>query len=142
MRSMSVTNSLARGDVVLVGGATIIIIFAIVITASFQGSSEKPLSQIITVGPVWDTNNWLCTSSAEYLLHGVLIAYNDPARLEIFVSGAGEQPDFILQPNEMESFTVGGVADSSVRISRVAGTITGFVTMQTTSDANASCEPI
>lgn len=142
MRSMSFVSGFARGDVALVGGATVIILFAIVITASFQGGSEKQMSQIITVGPVWDTNNWLCTSSEEYLVHGVLIAYNNPSRLEIFISGSGEQPDFILQPNEMESFTVGGVADSSIRISKLTGTITGFITMQTASDANASCDPI
>ncbi len=139
---MSFTNNLARGDVVLVGGATMIIIFAIVITASLQGASEKPFSQIITVGPVWETNNWLCTSTSEFLIHGVLIAYNNPARLEIFISGAGEQPDFIFQPNEMQSFTLGSVEDSSIRISILTGTITGFITLQTSADATASCEAI
>jgi len=139
---MSFFSNLGRSDILLVGASTIIIIFAIVITASVQGPSEKTFSQIITVGPVWNTINWLCTSTGPFLVHGVLISYTENARLEIFASGAGEQPDFILQPNEMHSFTIGDIADSSIRISRLAGTITGFITLQTTSDATASCEQI
>lgn len=139
---MSFFSNLARSDVLLVGASTIIIIFAIVITAAVQGPNANQFSQIITVGPVWQTDNWLCTSTAPFLIHGVLIAYTDNARLEIFVSGAGEQPDFVFQPNEMHSFTVGDIADSSIRISRLAGTITGFITLQTTADATASCEQI
>ena len=139
---MNFFSNLGRSDILLVGASTIIIIFAIVITASIQGTPEKQFSQIITVGPVWQTDNWLCTSTSPFLIHGVLIAYDAPARLEIFVSGAGQQPDFVFQPNEMHSFTVGGVADSSIRVSRLLGTITGFLTLQTTSDATASCEQI
>lgn len=132
----------ARSNAVIVSGATIIIIFAFVITTSVQGTTEKQFSQMITVGPVWNTDNWLCTSTSPFIVHGVLIAYNTPSRFEIFVSGAGEQPDFIFQPNEMHSFSVGGVADSSIRLTRLSGTITGFITLQTTSDATASCEQI
>lgn len=139
---MSAFSNLARSDILLVGASTIIIIFAIVITASVQGPTEKTFSQIITVGPVWNTDNWLCTSTGPFLIHGVLIAYDEASRLEIFVSGAGEQPDFVFHANEMQSFTVGGVADSSIRVSRLVGTITGFITLQTTSGATASCEQI
>jgi hypothetical protein len=139
---MSFFSNPARSNVLLVGCATIVIIFAIVITASVKDQTENQFSKIITVGPVWRTDNWLCTSTSPFMIHGVLIAYNAPARLEIFVSGAGEQPDFIFKPNEMHSFSVGGVADSSIRISRLSGTITGFITLQTTSHATASCEQI
>jgi len=139
---MSFFSNPARSNAIIVSAATIVIIFALVITASVQGPTEKPFSQIITVGPVWNTDNWICTSSSPFMLHGILIAYNNPARLEIFVSGAGEQPDFIFQPNEMHSFSVGGVADSSIRVTRLTGTITGFITLQTASDATASCEQI
>ena len=139
---MSFFSNPARSNVIIVSAATIVIIFALVITASVQGTTEKPFSQIITVGPVWNTNNWLCTSTSPFMIHGILIAYNNPARLEIFVSGAGEQPDFIFKPNEMHSFSLGGVADSSIRVTRLTGTITGFITLQTASDATASCEQI
>jgi len=42
---------LNRSDVMLVGAATVIIVFAIVITAAVQGPQEKAFSQIITVEP-------------------------------------------------------------------------------------------
>ena len=103
---------------------------------------EKPLSQITTVGPVWRTDTWLCTSTAEFMVHGVLIAYTDKAGLEIFLSGIGTQPDFELERREMKTFSIGGSADSSLRITRTSGVITGFITMQTTPDAIASCEQI
>ena len=139
---MSFFSNPARSNAIIVSGATIIIIFAFIITTSVQGTPEKQFSQIITFGPVWRTDNWLCTSTAPFMIHGVLIAYNTPARFEIFVSGAGEQPDFIFQPNEMNSFSIGGVADSSIRLTKLTGTITGLITLQTTSDATANCEQI
>ena len=146
---MSVISYLTRGDVFLVGMSTIIIIFAIVITAAVtsgsdfipmsSSSSTDSFSQVITVGPVWNSNSWLCTSDEEFIVHAVLIAYGQPSRLEIFVSGSGAQPDFIFQPNEMQSFSIGGPADSTISFSRESGLITGFLTLQTTSSAAASC---
>lgn len=129
----------AKADVFLVSAATIIIIFAIVITAAIQGPPEKAFSQVITVGPVWNTNTWICTSDSEYIVHGLLIAYGDvTSTLSVAISGIGTQPDFEFTPLKMESFSIGGPADSTMSISR-AGTITGFITLQTTSDAKASC---
>ncbi len=133
---------LSRSDVTLVGAAVIIIIFAIVITAAIQNSNEKSFSKILTVGPVWNTDTWICTSTEEFLVHGVLIAYTEGARLTISISGQGTQPDFRFQQAEMKTFTVGGPADSSIRISRSLGTITEYLTLQTSSDATASCEQV
>ncbi len=149
---MSVISYLSRGDVFLVETSTITIIFAIVITAFATGpglnlnptsaeASNEAFSQVISVGPVWRSDSWICTSDAEFIVHGVLIAY-DNSRLEIVVSGSGAQPDFVFRPNQMQSFSIGGLADSSIRITRSLGVITGFLTLQTMSDATASCEQI
>ena len=139
---MSFLNLLARADVFLVGSATAIIIFAIVITAAVQGTSEKPFSQIITVGPVWPTDSWICTSDAEFMIHGILASYEEGSRLEIYLSGAGLQPDFEMNPLEMNTFSIGGPADTSIRISKYVGVISGFITLQTESGATASCESV
>jgi len=139
---MSFLNLLARADVFLVGSATAIIIFAIVITAAVQGTSEKPFSQIITVGPVWPTDSWICTSDAEFMIHGILASYEEGSRLEIYLSGAGLQPDFEMNPLEMKTFSIGGPADTSIRISKYVGEISGFITLQTESGATASCESV
>ena len=139
---MSFLNLLARADVFLVGSATAIIIFAIVITAAVQGTSEKPFSQIITVGPVWQTDSWICTSDAEFMIHGILASYEEGSRLEIYLSGAGLQPDFEMNPLEMKTFSIGGPADTSIRISKYVGEISGFITLQTESGATASCESV
>ena len=101
----------------------------------------ETFSQVITAGPVWTTDSWICTSDAEFIVHAVLIAYDEPNELTIIVSTQGTQPDFELTPLKMQSFTVGGSADSIITISR-SGTITGFITLQTTSGANASCTPV
>ena len=139
---MSAMGYLSRSDVTLVGAAVIIIVFAIVITAVAQGATEKSFSQIITSGPVWHTGTWICTSTEEFMVHGVLIAYQDSSGLEINISGLGNQPDFVFQPREMKTFSIGGSADSTIRLTTTNGLITGFLTLQTSSDATASCEEI
>ena len=136
---MSTIGYLTRSDVTLVGGAVIIIIFALVITATVQASNEESFSQIMTVGPVWHTGTWLCTSTAEFIVHGVLIAYEEPSGLQIFISGVGRQPDFLFNQREMITFSVGGEADSSIRLTTSTGVISGFLTLQTTSGATAAC---
>ena len=139
---MSTMNYLSRPDVTLVGGAVIIIIFALVITTTIQASNEESFSQIMTVGPVWHTGTWLCTSTAEFIVHGVLIAYEEPSGLQIFVSGVGRQPDFLFNQREMITFSIGGEAGSSIQLSRSVGTLSGFLTLQTTSAATATCTEI
>ena len=138
---MSIVSYLSRSDVTLVGAAVIIIVFAIVITAAAQGATEKSFSQITTSGPVWHTGTWICTSNEEFMVHGVLIAYQISG-LEMNISGLGNQPDFVFQPREMKTFSIGGSADSTIRLTTTSGVITGFLTLQTSSDATASCEEI
>jgi len=93
---------------------------------------------VITVGPVWSSVAWSCTSDAEYIVHATLIGYDENSVLTIFVSTQGTQPDFRLTPLEIQSFTVGGPADSIITLTR-SGSISGFITLQTTSGATASC---
>jgi len=129
---------LSKPSVLFVSAATVIIVFTIVITASIQSSTMETFSQVITVGPVWTGAGWICTSDADYMLHATLIAYSEDNELTIAVTSEGTQPDFVLTPMEMQSFSIGGIADSSITIFR-SGTITGFITLQTTSVATASC---
>ena len=128
----------SKPSVLFVSAATIIIIFTIVITASVQSSTMSTFSQVITVGPVWNSDSWSCTSDAEYIVHATLIAYDEDNMLTIFLNTQGSQPDFRLTPFEMQSFTVGGPADSFITITR-SGIISGYITLQTTSGATASC---
>ena len=139
---MSIMSNLSRSDVTLIGSAVIIIVFAIVITAAVQASNETTtFSKVITVGPVWPTDTWICTSTAEFLVHGVLVSYSDGVGLTISLSGQGTQPDFRFNQGDMKTFSIGGPADSSIRISRSLGLLTGFLTLQTSSDAIAACIP-
>ncbi len=131
-------NFFSKPSVLFVSAATVIIIFTIVITASIQSSTMSTFSQVITVGPVWTGIGWTCTSDADYMLHAILIAYSESNELTISHSTRGNQPDFELTPLEMQSFSVGGPADSSITIFR-SGIITGYITLQTTSDATAIC---
>lgn len=54
-----------------------VIVFAIAIATSVQGQYEKPFSQIITVGPFWDSPSWVCTSDKDFVVNGVLRGYPD-----------------------------------------------------------------
>lgn len=131
---------LSRTDVTLIGAAVIIIVFAIIITAAVEASNPtETFSKVQTYGPVWRSDTWICTSTEEFIVHGVLVAYADGVGLTIAVSGKGTQPDFRFDRNEMKTFTIGGPADSSIRISRSLGSLSGFLTLQTSSGAIASC---
>ena len=133
----------AKANIFLVSVSTAIIIFAIVIIAQVQDAPEKTFSQVITVGPVWNANSWSCTSDADYMVHGVLVSYgNTTSVLQISIAGKGTQPDLRFTPFEMRSFSIGGPADSTMSIGVNRGTITGFLTLQTMSDATASCTPL
>ena len=128
----------SKPSVLFVSAATVIIIFTIVITASVHSSTISTFSQVITVGPVWNSDSWKCTSDAEYLVHATLITYQEDNMLTRSLNTRGKQPDFRLTPLEMQSFTVGGPADSTITIAR-SGIITGYITLQTTPSATASC---
>jgi len=138
---MSVVSYLSRSDVFLISSATAIIILAFVITTAVQGEPEKSFSQILNVGPVWRTDSWICSSTEEFMIYGLLIGYKDPSALKIFVSGSGSQPDIRFEPRELQSFSIGGVAGSSIQITSGGG-VSGFLTLQTMSDATATCEPV
>jgi len=112
------------------------------VPTAIKHSADKPFSKVITVGPVWIGDTWICSSDSEFIIHAVLNSYEENSRLEIFVSGLGLQPDFMFEPNEMKTFSIGGPANSSIRITNSEGTITGFITLQTTSGASASCENV
>ena len=115
----------------------VIIVFAIAITAVVQGPPAKEFSQIITVGPVWPTNSWSCTSDVDFIVHGVLRGLQG-AQLEIAIFGLGSQSLYIFDEGKMESFSVGSPAGHVMSITRT-GTVTGWITLQTTSGAAANC---
>ena len=131
---------LGRGDVALVAASTIIIIFAIVITAAVQGSTEKSFSQIITVGPVWNSDTWTCTSNENFMMYGSLRSFGTGNLITISISGVGTQSLYELDSGQLETFSIGVPADRNITITRT-GTITGFLTLQTVTDAKASCTP-
>ena len=121
-----------------IAAAVVIIVIAIAVTAAVQGTPEKAFSQIITVGPVWPTDTWTCTSDANFLIHATLRGIETIPQIQISVQGSGTQSFYTLNVGELESFSVGSPAEKSIIIERT-GTVTGFVTLQTTSDATASC---
>ncbi len=128
---------LNRSDVILVGASTVILIFVIVITAAVQGSSSQTFSQIILVGPLWTTDAWTCTSDADFMIYGTLRTPDVGSQISINISSGGTQSLFTLDQGKLETFSVGS-PPGTVIITRT-GTVTGFITMQTTSIATASC---
>lgn len=128
---------LNRSDVILVGASTVIIIFAIVISAIVLSSSAQASSQIITVGPIWTTDAWTCTSDADFMIYATLRSPNVGSQISINISSSGTQSLYTLDQGKLETFSVGGPPGSST-ITRT-GTVTGFITMQTISGATASC---
>ena len=121
-----------------IAAAVVIIVIAIGITAALQGPPEKAMSQIITVGPVWNTDAWECTSDEDFIVHAALRGIGDGPLIEINVQDHGTQSFYNLKIAESETFTVGNQADKTITITRT-GSVTGFLTLQTTSDAQASC---
>jgi len=121
--------------------AVVIIVIAIAVSAAVQGPTERAFSQIITVGPVWITDAWQCTSNAAFMIHGALRGIDIAPQIQILVASTGSQSFYALNIEELESFSIGGPPDEVITITRT-GTVTGFITLQTTSDAVASCTAI
>ena len=123
-----------------IAAAVVIIVFAIGISAAVQGSPANAMSQIITVGPVWSTDAWICTSDADFVVHAAIRGIGaDPLPLiAVSVSGHGTQSFINMDNAEFVTFTIGNQADKEIVITRT-GTVNGFLTLQTTSDAIASC---
>ena len=123
-----------------IAAAVVIIVIAIGISAAVQDSTDKSMSQVLIVGPVWDTDAWRCTSDSDFVVHAMLRGIGtDPLPLiQIWLEDRGTQSFYSMDNSESVSFTVGNLADKSIIITRT-GTVTGFLTLQTTSDAIASC---
>ena len=123
-----------------IAAAVVIIVIAIGISAVVQDSTDKSMSQVLTVGPVWNTDAWTCTSDSDFVVHAMVRGIGtDPLPLiKILVAGQGTQSFYSMENSEPVSFSIGNLADKSITITRT-GTVTGFLTLQTTSDAIASC---
>ena len=130
--------SFSRSSIFLTIASVIIIIFAIVITSIVQGPSPKAFSQIITVGPIWTKNSWSCTSDADFIVNAALRGLGNSSRLTIAISGLGSQSLYSLDAGKMQTFTLGSPAGHNMSLI-ATGTVTGWITLQTTSGAKASC---
>jgi len=62
-------------------------------------------------------------------------------QIQISVAGQGTQSFYSMDNSESVSFSVGSQSNESITITRT-GTVTGFLTLQTTSDAIASCTAV
>jgi len=135
-----VLSSLNTSNLFLIASSTIIIIIAIVLTATITTQTNQTFSQIITVGPVWSSDTWTCTSDADFLIHGTLRGL-DNSQIEIEIDGVGTQSLYTLNPGEIESFSIGSTSNQVINITRT-GAVTGFLSLQTMSGAEASCVTI
>jgi len=122
---------------VMLGG---IVIILIAIGAFSVSEEEKSFSQILSVGPVWTTDSWLCTSDADFMVYGNLRGLAG-SLLEINVSEIGNQSLYALEEGQMESFSIGATGGQQIIISKT-GIISGFITIQTMSGAEANCVPL
>ncbi len=118
-------------------GIIVIILLAILIPATFLTLNDESFSKVITVGPIWDSDSWTCISDSDFMVHGILRGLEN-SQLEIFIENVGTQSLYSLNPGEMETFSLGSTAGNEIIITRT-GTITGFITLQTSADATASC---
>ena len=129
-------------NVIPIAAAVIIIVFAIAIESAVQESPGKAMSQIITVGPVWQSDAWKCTSDADFIVHAILRGIGEETPLiKIAAQSHGAQSYYKLIPREAETFSIGNQGGKTITISRTGG-VTGFLTLQTTSNAQASCIPV
>ena len=118
-------------------GITVIVLLAIIIPTTFLTPNTEPFSKVITVGPVWESNSWSCVSDSDFMVHGTLRGLGN-SQLEIFIENVGSQSLYTINPGEMETFSVGNTAGNEIIITKT-GTVTGFITLQTSADATASC---
>lgn len=126
---------LSRSDIVLASSATIIILIAISIAAVLE--PQQKTIQIVTVGPLWDTDSWTCTSNSDFIVFGTLRGLGD-SQIALSVSGKGTQSLYSLSSGQLETFSVGGQANDQIIITRT-GVVTGFITLHTSSGAEATC---
>lgn len=121
----------------LIAGAVVIIVIAIYISAWVQGEANTTFSQIITVGPVWNDPVWSCTSDENFIVHGAVRGLGN-AQLTIRVSNLGAQSLYEFDPERIVSFSVGAEGGQTITLLR-EGTLSGWLTLQTMSNADAGC---
>ena len=114
----------------------IIIVSAVAIIFSMQ-AHEQTFSKIITVGPIWESDVWSCTSNSDFLVYGALRGLEN-TQISISIPDLGTQSLYSLDDGKMQTFTIGGQADQTVIITRT-GVVSGWFTLQTMSGANATC---
>ncbi len=135
---MSIRDYLESPEMKFFAGSTAIIIAAVAIITSVSDSSNDDFSQILTIGPVWNDSGWRCTSDKDFVVHATIRGLRD-SQLAIRVSNLGTQSLYDFSPGEFESFTVGANGGEAITLIRT-GVVSGWVTLQTTSDAMASCK--
>ncbi len=118
-------------------GIIVIILLAILIPATFLTLNDESFSKMITVGPLWESDSWTCVSDSDFMVYGTLRGLEN-SQLEIFIENVGTQSLYSLNPGEIETFSVGNTAGNEIIITGT-GTITGFITLQTSADSTASC---
>lgn len=130
-----------RSQILLVVGAVIIIIFAIAIASVVQGKPEGSFSKIVSYGPVWNADTWQCTSNSDFMLHGVLRGFEN-AQFAIGVTNIGTQSLYTFSYyGQTESFSIGAEAGQVITVART-GTVSGFLTMQTSTGSTSSCTQV
>ena len=123
----------------LTAASVLIIIFAVVTTAVVENQKPSVSSfQVITVGPVWNGDTWGCTSDKDFIVHGALRGLAG-ARLSISITGLGTQSLYQFGNGTMEAFTVGSPAGHAMIIARSVAPVSGWLTLETQSDAKAGC---
>ncbi len=134
---MSIRDYLKSPEMKFFAGSTAIIIAAIAISGAIQSESLNSGSKIITVGPVWSDQGWQCTSDQDFVVHAAIRGIGS-AELSIRVSDLGTQSLYSLSNSRLTPFSVGANGGDSVTLIR-DGTISGWLTMETSGDAKASC---
>jgi len=128
-----------------IAAAVVIIVIAIGITSAVeQNSTGQPMSKVITYGPVWPNDSWECTSDADFVVHAVLRGLENDSglpELRIEVEGQGSQSFISMENSQSTSFTIGAKADKTITITKTGG-VSGFLTLQTSSDSIARCTSI
>jgi hypothetical protein len=126
-------------QVILTAITVIVIVSAIAIILSMQ-EHEGTFSKIMTVGPIWASDSWSCTSSEDFLVYGALRGLEN-TQMSISIPSLGTQSLYALDGGKMQTFTVGAQADQTMIITRT-GLVSGWLTLQTMSGANATCTQV
>ena len=134
---MSFRDYLKSPEMKFFAGSTAIIIAAIAISGAIQSESLNSGSKIITVGPVWPDQGWQCTSDKDFVVHAAIRGIGG-AELSIRVSDLGTQSLYTLANSRLTSFSVGANGGDSVTLIK-DGTVSGWLTMETSGGAKASC---